>query len=201
MRRLGRWRAGSGPVRKVSKSAPEVVALSDRSLQLVRVGDAVGHLQRRSQQSIAFLGRLAVPAAAVLFVQRDKLPGAIGAGWSPGVGQQQQRVQSFRRRLTRQQGDEQAAQADGFHAKVGSDQLRPPLALSTLPFASQHVQCLAPGRHVEPSRRIGRDAAVGPDLGRRQNAITGRTSTAPSQAAGILAARATASSRSAHSSR
>ena len=47
----------------------------------------------------------------------------------------------------------------------------------------------------------GGAGSSGSSVGHRRIGMTGRTSTAPSQAAGIRAASATASSRSAHSSR
>jgi hypothetical protein len=144
------------------------VAGGDDGLQLVRPGPA--GLQRLLQDLLSVGDLGAVPAAAVLVLERDQVPVAVGAGRPAGVLQQHQREQPARLRLARHQPGQRPRQPDRLRAQLRPDHARARgRAVALVEQQVQHGQHPgralgeeAGGRHPVRDRRVA-DLALGAD--------------------------------------
>jgi hypothetical protein len=96
------------------------VERGDRRLQLVR--PAATPAERRLQGRQALGDRVALPAPAVLLLERHERAGGIDPGGPPRIVQEHQGEQALRFRLLGQQLDQQPAEADRLAAEVGANQ-------------------------------------------------------------------------------
>ena len=100
-----------------------VVDGGDGRLQLV--GTDLAARQRPGDECHALGDLRLVPAAPILLVQRDQLPGRPGAGQPPGVGEQHQREQPGDLPVAGQQPADDPGQPDRLGRQVRAEQHGP----------------------------------------------------------------------------